>query len=185
MRAEARASSATILASLFRPIICRQQKRRPGEARHILHVASNSGRRRRKPGFQSQARRRREFWRLRPRANRNVVDKRLWTGIAKLVGGGHSSTALVGTGGTGCRCAAGLLRPRGAQLLIRGFDPLNDAREYGKGSAADLLAKKRLSARDSGARIVTHSVQQPAAAGDWLRQLTHIRQQMARTGGRA
>lgn len=26
-----------------------------------------------------------------------MVDKRLWTGIAQLVGGGHNSTALVGT----------------------------------------------------------------------------------------
>jgi hypothetical protein len=30
-------------------------------------------------------------------AGRRVVDKRLWTGIAQLVGGGHNSTALVGT----------------------------------------------------------------------------------------
>jgi alkanesulfonate monooxygenase len=44
------------------------------------------------------------------------IDKRLWTEIAKLTGANSNTTALVGIG----------------HFLIRGFDPLIDAIEYGR-----------------------------------------------------
>ncbi|MCP6588494.1 alkanesulfonate monooxygenase, partial [Klebsiella pneumoniae] len=62
----------------------------------------------------------------------NVVDKRLWTGIAKLVGGGHNSTALVGTAEQVADALLDYYDLGVRNFLIRGFDPLNDAREYGK-----------------------------------------------------
>lgn len=61
-----------------------------------------------------------------------MVDKRLWTGIAKLVGGGHNSTALVGTAEQVADALLDYYDLGVRNFLIRGFDPLNDAREYGK-----------------------------------------------------
>ncbi len=60
------------------------------------------------------------------------VDKRLWTGIAGLVGGGHNSTALVGTAGQVADALLDYYDLGIRYLLVRGFDPLNDAVEYGR-----------------------------------------------------
>ncbi len=60
------------------------------------------------------------------------LDERLWTGIAGLIGGGSNSTALVGTPE---QVSDALLKYYDlgiSTFLIRGFDPLNDAVEYGK-----------------------------------------------------
>jgi alkanesulfonate monooxygenase len=62
----------------------------------------------------------------------DVYDERLWMKIANLTGAGGNSSALVGTPE---QVAESLLRysELGATtLLIRGFDPINDAREYGE-----------------------------------------------------
>ena len=61
-----------------------------------------------------------------------MVDKRLWTGIAQLVGGGHNSTALVGTPEQVADALLDYYDLGVRNFLIRGFDPLNDAQEYGK-----------------------------------------------------
>ncbi len=61
-----------------------------------------------------------------------VHDARLWTPIAAAVGGAGNTTALVGTPE---QVAESLLAYHDlgvTTLLIRGFDPLNDAIEYGK-----------------------------------------------------
>jgi alkanesulfonate monooxygenase len=61
-----------------------------------------------------------------------VHDKRLWTPIAAAVGGAGNTTALVGTPE---QVAESLLDYHDlgvTTLLIRGFDPLNDAIEYGR-----------------------------------------------------
>ena len=61
-----------------------------------------------------------------------VHDTRLWTPIAAAVGGAGNTTALVGTPE---QVAESLLAYHDlgvTTLLIRGFDPLNDAIEYGK-----------------------------------------------------
>lgn len=60
------------------------------------------------------------------------VDKRLWTGIAGLVGGGHNSTALVGTPEQVADALLDYYDLGIRNILIRGFDPLNDAIDYGR-----------------------------------------------------
>lgn len=59
-------------------------------------------------------------------------DKVLWTGIAKLVSGGYNSTALVGTPDQVSDALLDYYRLGIDSVLIRGFDPLNDALEYGR-----------------------------------------------------
>jgi alkanesulfonate monooxygenase len=61
-----------------------------------------------------------------------IHDKRLWTPIAAVVGGAGNTTALVGTPE---QVAESLLDYHDlgvTTLLIRGFDPLRDAEEYGR-----------------------------------------------------
>src|SRR5262245_32063864 len=61
-----------------------------------------------------------------------IHDKRLWTPIAAAVGGAGNTTAVVGTPE---QVAESLLDYHDlgvTTLLIRGFDPLNDALEYGR-----------------------------------------------------
>jgi len=60
------------------------------------------------------------------------IDKRLWTEIAKLTGANSNTTALVGTPAQvaevfGDYCDLGV-----SHFLIRGFDPLIDAIDYGR-----------------------------------------------------
>jgi alkanesulfonate monooxygenase len=62
----------------------------------------------------------------------DVHDKRLWTALAKVTGGAGNSTSLVGTYE---QVAEGLLDYVDlgvTTLLIRGFDPLEDAKKYGR-----------------------------------------------------
>ncbi len=59
-------------------------------------------------------------------------DERLWTGIAKATGGNSNTTALVGTPE---QVAASLLAYYDlgvSRFLLRGFDPIEDAIEYGR-----------------------------------------------------
>lgn len=60
------------------------------------------------------------------------VDERLWTGIAGLVGGGHNSTALVGTPEQVADAFVAYYELGVTTFLIRGFDPIEDARDYGR-----------------------------------------------------
>jgi alkanesulfonate monooxygenase len=62
----------------------------------------------------------------------DVHDKRLWTALAKVTGGAGNSTSLVGTYE---QVADGLLDYVDlgvSTLLIRGFDPLADAKKYAR-----------------------------------------------------
>lgn len=77
------------------------------------------------------------------------VDKRLWTGIAKLVGGGHNSTALVGTPEQVADALLDYYDLGIRYLLVRGFDPLNDAAEYGQELLP--LIRAKVAARDAEA----------------------------------
>jgi alkanesulfonate monooxygenase len=64
--------------------------------------------------------------------SKDVHDERLWTRVAGLTRSGGNTTALVGTPE---QVAEALLRyyDIGAdRLLIRGFDPYEDAVEYGE-----------------------------------------------------
>jgi len=61
-----------------------------------------------------------------------VLDKRLWTEVAKLIGAGGNSTGLVGTPE---QVAESLLDYHAVGIdtfLVRGFDPLRDAVQYGR-----------------------------------------------------
>ncbi|WP_432779016.1 LLM class flavin-dependent oxidoreductase [Burkholderia gladioli pv. alliicola] len=59
------------------------------------------------------------------------VDKRLWTEIAQLSGGRSNSTALVGTPEQVADALADYYDIGVTTFLIRGFDPLEDAIDYG------------------------------------------------------
>ncbi|WP_186140938.1 LLM class flavin-dependent oxidoreductase [Burkholderia gladioli] len=60
------------------------------------------------------------------------VDKRLWTEIAQLSGGRSNSTALVGTPEQVADALADYCDIGVTTFLIRGFDPLEDAIDYGR-----------------------------------------------------
>ncbi len=65
-------------------------------------------------------------------AGGKVRDKRLWTEVAAAVGAGSNTTSLVGTAE---QVAESLLEYHALGIetfLIRGFDPLTDATEYGR-----------------------------------------------------
>ncbi|NHN91686.1 LLM class flavin-dependent oxidoreductase [Acetobacter sicerae] len=60
------------------------------------------------------------------------LDKRLWTGIAELTGAKGNSTSLVGTPQQVAEALIDYYRLGISTFLIRGFDPLLDAYEYGR-----------------------------------------------------
>lgn len=60
------------------------------------------------------------------------ADDRLWTGIAKEIGGRSNSTALVGTPEQVAETLSEYYRLGVSTFLIRGFDPLEDALDYGR-----------------------------------------------------
>lgn len=60
------------------------------------------------------------------------VDKRLWTGVARITGAGGNTTSLVGTGEQVADALLDYYDLGITTFLIRGFDPLEDAIDYGK-----------------------------------------------------
>lgn len=62
----------------------------------------------------------------------DVVDERLWTAIARESGARSNSTALVGTPEQVAQALAKYVDLGVGTLLIRGFDPLEDATDYGR-----------------------------------------------------
>lgn len=60
------------------------------------------------------------------------LDKRLWTGIARLTGAAGNSTSLVGTPEQVAEAMLDYWHLGVTTFLIRGFDPLADAVEYGR-----------------------------------------------------
>jgi alkanesulfonate monooxygenase len=65
-------------------------------------------------------------------AEREVYDERLWMKVANLTGAAGNSTALVGTPE---QVAEAMLRYYDlgcTTLLLKGFDPVPDALEFGK-----------------------------------------------------
>jgi alkanesulfonate monooxygenase len=61
-----------------------------------------------------------------------VYDKRLWTPIAAASGGQGNTTALVGTPEQVAESLLDYYALGVTTILIRGFDPLHDAIEYGR-----------------------------------------------------
>lgn len=60
------------------------------------------------------------------------LDKRLWTGVARVTGAQGNSTALVGTGEQVADALLDYYDLGIETFLIRGFDPLEDAIQYGR-----------------------------------------------------
>jgi alkanesulfonate monooxygenase len=61
-----------------------------------------------------------------------VHDKRLWTAIAAATGAAGSTTALVGTAEQVAESLLDYYDAGASTVLIRGFDPLQDAIEFGR-----------------------------------------------------
>jgi alkanesulfonate monooxygenase len=65
-------------------------------------------------------------------ARGEVHDKRLWTAIAAATGAAGSTTALVGTAEQVAESLLDYYDAGASTVLIRGFDPLEDAHEFGR-----------------------------------------------------
>jgi alkanesulfonate monooxygenase len=61
-----------------------------------------------------------------------VVDKRLWTGMAQLVGGVNNSTGLVGTPEQVAESMLDYWELGVSTILIRRFDPIEDVLDYSR-----------------------------------------------------
>jgi alkanesulfonate monooxygenase len=82
-------------------------------------------------------------------ADSDVHDERLWMKVANLTGAAGNSTALVGTAE---QVAEAMLRYYDigvTTLLLKGFDPLEDAAEYGK----ELLPRVRAGVAERDAKV--------------------------------
>ena len=84
-------------------------------------------------------------------------DRCLWTPLAKATGAGGNSTALVGTPETVAAALLDYVDIGATTLLIRGYDPYEDAIDYGR----DLIPL----VRDEVARRERAAVGEPVAAG--------------------
>jgi alkanesulfonate monooxygenase len=97
--------------------------------------------------------------RLREQGAESLVhDERLWYGVARLTGAAYNATALVGTP---AQVAESLLRYHELGVdtfLIRGFDPYDDAVDYGR----ELIGLVRRGAAEGAAQPAPLAV---AAAG--------------------
>ena len=65
-------------------------------------------------------------------ARGDLHDRALWTATARASGAGGNSTALVGTPDTVARALLDYVDIGVTTLLIRGYDPLEDATDYGR-----------------------------------------------------
>jgi alkanesulfonate monooxygenase len=80
------------------------------------------------------------------------IDKRLWTEMAALTGANSNTTALVGTPEQVAEVFADYYDLGVSHFLIRGFDPLIDALDYGR----ELIPRTRelIAARDAAKGVV-------------------------------
>lgn len=133
VRAEAAKHGRSVRFSVsFRPILAETEGQAWDRAERIL---SETRRLREQAGWsrggpqQSEGARRL----LKVAERGDVVDeRRLWTAIAKETGARSNSTALVGTPEQVAQALAKYVDLGVGMLLIRGFDPLEDAVDYGR-----------------------------------------------------
>lgn len=88
-------------------------------------------------------------------------DRALWTAPAKATGAGGNSTALVGTPETVARALLDYVDIGVSTLLIRGYDPLDDAIDYGRELIP--LVREEVARRDAAAAGASD-----ASAGDLI-----------------
>ncbi|MHC5193499.1 LLM class flavin-dependent oxidoreductase [Pseudomonas frederiksbergensis] len=131
VRAEAAKHGRSIRFSLsLRPILADTEEQAWERAERILQQASalaeQNGFVRREPPNEGSRRL------LAAAAQGSRLDKRLWTGIASLLGAQGNSTSLVGTPEQVAEALLDYYDLGITTFLIRGFDPLDDAIDYGK-----------------------------------------------------
>ena len=132
VRAEAAKHGRQVRFSVsFRPILADTEKAAWERAEHILdetrRLRAEQGLDKGGP-LQSEGARR-----LLGAAGDGVrADDRLWTAVAKEIGGRSNSTALVGTPDQVAQTLAEYHALGVTTFLIRGFDPLEDAIDYGR-----------------------------------------------------
>jgi alkanesulfonate monooxygenase len=149
VRAEAAKHGRQVRFSVsFRPILAATEDeawRAPTDPRRNAPAARRRGPRHRRPAAE---RRRARLLAAAERGSR--VDKRLWTEIAKLTGARSNSTALVGTPEQVADALLDYYDLGVTTFLIRGFDPLEDALDYGR----ELIPRVRsgVAARDAARR---------------------------------
>lgn len=131
LRAEAAKHGRTLRFSLsLRPILADTEAQAWQRAERILEqataLAEQNGFIRREPPNEGSRRL------LAAAAQGSRLDKRLWTGIAGLLGAQGNSTSLVGTPEQVAEALLDYYDLGITTFLIRGFDPLEDAIDYGK-----------------------------------------------------
>jgi alkanesulfonate monooxygenase len=82
-------------------------------------------------------------------ARGDLHDRALWTAPAKATGAGGNTTALVGTPETVAKALLDYVDIGVTTILIRGFDPLDDAIDYGRYLLP--LVREEVARRDAGA----------------------------------
>lgn len=131
VRAEAAKHGRSVRFSLsLRPILAETEEKAWARAERILaratELAEQRGFVRREPPNEGSRRL------LAAAAQGSRLDKRLWTGIAGLLGAQGNSTALVGTPEQVADALLDYYDLGITTFLIRGFDPLEDAIDYGR-----------------------------------------------------
>ncbi|MGE3269844.1 MAG: LLM class flavin-dependent oxidoreductase [Chloroflexota bacterium] len=112
---------------------------------------------------------------LQAAAQQELHDRCLWTPIAAATGARGNTTALVGTPETVAAALLDYYEAGATSLLIRGFDPLNDALQYGeelvgrvKAEVAHREAQAQAQTATNGTSQVTaptaHTMSTPAGA---------------------
>jgi alkanesulfonate monooxygenase len=118
-----------------RPILGRSEAEAWGRADRILEALKASGVERRSSIFRVAGQPPQNVGSqrlLEAAAGGKVRDKRLWTEVAALTGASGNSTALVGTAEQVADSLLDYWELGVTTFLIRGFDPLEDAIEYGR-----------------------------------------------------
>jgi alkanesulfonate monooxygenase len=80
-------------------------------------------------------------------ADKDVHDERLWMKVANLTGAAGNSTALVGTPAQVAEAMLGYYDLGITALLLKGFDPLADAIDFGERLLP--LVREGVATRDS------------------------------------
>jgi len=150
VRAEAAKHGRTIRFSLsLRPILAETEEKAWARADSILQkataISQANGFVRREPPNEGSRRL------LAAAAQGSRLDKRLWTGIAGLLGAQGNSTSLVGTPEQVAEALLDYYDLGITTFLIRGFDPLDDAIDYGKKLiplTRELVARREREARE-------------------------------------
>ncbi len=140
VHAAAKAAGRTDLPGIsvsFRPILAATDELAWERATEILgtiqHRASDwTALRRRAPGVDGSPQNVGSQRLLAASAKADLHDRALWTATAKATGGGGNSTALVGSPETVAQAILDYADIGVTTALIRGYDPLNDAIDYGR-----------------------------------------------------